>query len=272
MADACARLGVDHAILDWATPEGRQAPARRARHAALAEAIRARGGAMLLMGHTADDQAETFLMRARRGSTWYGLAAMQAQALSPVWPEGHGVRIGRPLLSARRADLRALLRARGVHWVDDPSNQNPAFERVRVRRLLDASPRLAARVRHCLEGVTQVRAIEDGLTGKWLRTRVRMDADGRIEADIAGLEPECVARRAGLLIQVAAGRDARPRWDKLQLIAHRLCADRAFAGATLGGSRIKRRGKTVVFTAEYESDPLAGKRLDALRNLLSGKP
>ena len=114
--------------LDWTSTEPRsQESARRKRYAALAAFARDQC-APILTAHTADDQAETVLMRARAGSGWRGLAGIAAEASAPVWPEGRGVSLLRPLLHARRAELRAYLTGRGVDWIEDPANINVRFE------------------------------------------------------------------------------------------------------------------------------------------------
>jgi tRNA(Ile)-lysidine synthase len=110
---------------------GLQAEARRARYALLGDWCRAHGVLHLAIGHTADDQAETVAMRHAHGSGPVGLAGMAA-----VRPED-GVRLLRPLLSVSRGKIRDWLRARGQDWIEDPSNEQPRFERVRVRRDLD---------------------------------------------------------------------------------------------------------------------------------------
>ena len=140
VADVAARLGVPHRTLRWESPEPGQAKARQARHDLLAAAAREAGSVILLTAHTEDDQAETFLIRARAGSRWYGLAGMQPLSLSPAGGTGVPVLIARPLLWASRARLRDILRAEGQDWVEDPSNKDPAYERVRMRQLLAADP------------------------------------------------------------------------------------------------------------------------------------
>ena len=65
------------------------------------------------------------------GST---LGRLRDSAPSPVWPEGREVFLFRPLLDVRRAELRALLRGRGLDWIDDPANADPRSLRARVRR------------------------------------------------------------------------------------------------------------------------------------------
>lgn len=99
---------------------GTEAAARAARYATLRPE---RGGAVLL-GHTADDQAETVLLGLGRGSGPRSIAGM-APWRSP-W--------GRPLLDLRRADTEAACREAGIEFWDDPHNVDDAFTRVRLRR------------------------------------------------------------------------------------------------------------------------------------------
>lgn len=110
--------------------DGLQSRARSARYEAMSAEMAGIGISHLLTAHTADDQAETFLMRLQRGSGVDGLSAILPQRVL------FGVTIVRPLLGVRGADLRSWLRDEGVSWVEDPSNRNDRFERVRVREWL----------------------------------------------------------------------------------------------------------------------------------------
>src|SRR5690606_18022805 len=87
----------------------------------------------------ADDQAETVRMRELRRSGPTGLRGMAAVAPPPVegprWPL-----VLRPLLGFSRRDLVATLKALDQAWIEDPSNQNPAFTRVALRRRLMEDP------------------------------------------------------------------------------------------------------------------------------------
>ncbi|MFV0243757.1 MAG: tRNA lysidine(34) synthetase TilS [Qingshengfaniella sp.] len=133
-----ATLGLAHDRLIWNGWDGRgnlQAAARRARYRLLSDWAAAQGIAHVCLGHTRDDQAETVLLRLARGSGVDGLGGMAADRREgPVtWL--------RPLLECRRGALRDLLATRGIGWADDPSNDDPTYDRVRARRLL-ADPSL----------------------------------------------------------------------------------------------------------------------------------
>jgi tRNA(Ile)-lysidine synthase len=109
-----------------------EARARDARYAALERARDAVGAEVVLVGHTADDQAETVLLNVLRGAAGSGLAGMAPR---------HG-RIVRPLLEVRRAATRALCAELGLAVLDDPMNDDRAFRRVAIRH--DVLPLLSA--------------------------------------------------------------------------------------------------------------------------------
>ena len=105
-----------------------ESSARRARYEALrslAGKIRARA---IATGHTADDQAETVLMRILRGTGTAGLAG-----IPPVRASG-GVRIIRPLIGCTRSQVKEHLRSQGIRPLLDRSNLSPRFLRNRIRR------------------------------------------------------------------------------------------------------------------------------------------
>jgi tRNA(Ile)-lysidine synthase len=119
-----------------------QARAREARLHALGEAATRAGAQRIATGHTADDRAETFLLRLLRGAGPRGLAVLPSSAPGPA-----GTTLIRPLLDARRIDVLAHLGRHALAFADDPSNQDPRFTRVRVRKELlplleDLSPRI----------------------------------------------------------------------------------------------------------------------------------
>lgn len=152
VAALCKQLDIAHHILCWSGDKpssGLAAAARSARYDLLVQAARQLDASVILTGHTADDQVETYLMRRERESATAGiagegrgLAAMACRTLLQ-----NSVMLCRPLLSIWRDELRAFLRAENIGWIDDPSNENQAYERPRIRqqiKLLDKVPLLAA--------------------------------------------------------------------------------------------------------------------------------
>jgi tRNA(Ile)-lysidine synthase len=139
VARLCERLGVPHSIqvVGWmATPTtGIQERARHERYRLLGFWAEERRIRAVATGHHADDQAETLLMRLSRGSGVRGLAGMRAKAIAPVTH----VRVVRPLLGWRRAELEQVCAVAGVTPVADPSNQDTKYERVRVRQAMSES-------------------------------------------------------------------------------------------------------------------------------------
>jgi tRNA(Ile)-lysidine synthase len=128
------QLGVTHEILtvEWPKkPESAiQQRAREERYRLLGGWAKARSLDAVLTAHHLDDQAETLMMRLARGAGVRGLAGMRAAATVP----GSDIRLLRPLLGWRRSELADVCGAGGLSAVDDPSNQDDRFERVRVRR------------------------------------------------------------------------------------------------------------------------------------------
>ncbi|MFI5955498.1 tRNA lysidine(34) synthetase TilS [Cryptosporangium sp. NPDC051539] len=110
------------------TEGGPEAAAREARYAALSSAAERNGAAAVLLGHTADDQAETVLLGLARGSGSRSLAGMAPQ---------RGIYL-RPLLAVSRGTTRAACAGESLPSWDDPHNADPAFARSRIRAVLPA--------------------------------------------------------------------------------------------------------------------------------------
>ena len=135
VAGVCKRIGVAHTILslEWQSPPDRnlQARARDARYDKLGSWALERGLTAVATAHHLEDQAETLLMRLARGAGIGGLGSVRARR-----PLVEGVRLVRPLLGWRKAELAALVASAGIEPVDDPSNRDPRHDRVRMREWL----------------------------------------------------------------------------------------------------------------------------------------
>lgn len=242
--------GVEAEILTLAWPDGprrSQEAARDARYAVLSERARQLGANVIAVAHNADDQAETLTMRAAAGSGWRGLAGMAAFAPAPVWPEGRGVWIARPLLDVRRETLREYLRGRGAEWIEDPANANTAFERVRVRAELAAREAAGENVlTPLLQQAKAHRArAEEVDTKAWRLIQAAAQFDGEVVAiDLAVWRAEDDVRQRALsaLIAAVAGAAREPPLGSVAQLEAQVSED-GFRGATLGGTMLSlRRG------------------------------
>ncbi|MEM6576936.1 MAG: tRNA lysidine(34) synthetase TilS [Pseudomonadota bacterium] len=130
VAEICANLGVPHETLLWKDkPQSGNVSdlARRARYQLLADWASRHNVGCVAVAHTMNDQAETFLMRLGREAGVDGLAAMAGH-----WRQGSIV-FCRPALKVSREELRGVLIARDIPWIDDPTNTDPAYDRARAR-------------------------------------------------------------------------------------------------------------------------------------------
>ncbi len=220
-AQRLAELDIPSRVIRLGLPPGAglQARARAARHAALAGAAHEAGIVHLLLGHHAGDQGELRVMRARRGVR--GLAGMAG--VSPR----DAVLILRPLLGTPPAMLRDFLARRGIAWVEDPSNADPRFERVRVR-LAGALPppgdALAA---------SAARATAERISAADLARDVTLRPEGWAIVRADALPPDALAA----LLRVIAGEVYPPARAAIARLAGR------FQPATLGGVRIMPAGR-----------------------------
>ena len=247
VAAYCAGHGVPHATLVPDAPiEGAsvQARARHARYALLADHARAIGAAGIATAHHADDQAETFLMRAARGAGLAGLAGVRANTRIA------GIPVVRPLLEWRRAELRAIVRRAETPFVDDPANHDPRHDRTRFRALIESNewldvPRLARSAMALADADADLRATTD-----WLWATHAHGTDD-LRLDVEGVPRELrrrLARRAIGTVRAAAAIEA-PDWSDAANIEPLLDALERGGQATQAGLLASARGETWRFRA-----------------------
>jgi len=237
-----AALDLDGHCLRWGAGKPRsgiQAAARDARYRLMRQWCDSHGFGPIVTAHTLDDQAETVIMRLARGSGIEGLGAMPAESREP-W------HMLRPFLTVPRARLLATIEARGLPFIDDPSNRNRAFERVRTRSLLATLAEAglsgshialaAARLRRANQALDhQLRAAEQALLAVAPEGSGSLDRDG-----LMALPAEIRIRLLGLAVARFGGGREAPRLASLEAL-ERWVADGEGIARTLGGCRLVRR-------------------------------
>ena len=185
------KLGVSFEVtrVDVSPGGNLQARARDARHRALQDAASRHGARVIATGHTADDRAETVLLRLLRGSGPRGLSVLSPRAPSPVMPSeaarAAAVDLVRPLIRARRADVLAHLARHGLGYAADPSNADPRFTRVRVRRevlplLQEISPKIVEHLCALADMIGELGLEDDPLRGLGRAQRSMIERANRL--------------------------------------------------------------------------------------------
>ena len=236
VAAHCARIGVAHQTLRAGPmpPGNLQAAARAARFELIAGWARVARVAGVALGHTMDDQAETLLMRLARGSGVEGLSGMA--------PRRDWQRVAwlRPMLSIRRASLRHWLQARDIGWIDDPTNDDPSFDRVKARHALAALEPLGITVEglsRTVHMLARQRRVLSRAAAETEAAAVRWGAFGEARLALAPLretERDTALRVFAETLVCTAGRAQRPRFRSLEPALSALIEGRGGA-LTLGG-------------------------------------
>lgn len=241
--DRAETMGASVRILTYEWPHGIpttgiQEKARNARYQSLGDACREQGIDTLMLGHNEDDQAETVLMRQDAGSGWRGLAGIKSRSMAPIWPALQGVRIFRPMLGCRRDALRSYNKNNGLKWIDDPSNENRSFTRIRAREHLTNHESERQNLLTMSKAATEVLVAERKEISSFIGPTVKFYDWGGVtllpEFNFAGQGQ--VAEALKYLLPAISGEALPPSAEKRMNLARRLYAP-DFTGATLGGVR-----------------------------------
>jgi len=249
-----ARLGLSHKTLRWTDrPEtgNLQDNARRARRALIAAHAAAVGSEGVLLGHTEDDVAETFLMRLARGSGVDGLSAMAAmqQDRDLFWL--------RPLLGQSRSAIREFLTGRDIPWFEDPSNADLRFQRTRIRTELPGLAEIglsATRLAWTAKGLSRTRKFLEQSTLEAARSFAAVTALGDVRLDrteFLAAPDEIRWRLLSHALGWVSSQAYRPRSAQVEAVLTALESP-AMKPATLAGCLVLvEKNQTVTVTREY---------------------
>jgi tRNA(Ile)-lysidine synthase len=257
---AARSLPITHEILTWTGDKpahGVMAAARVARYRLLLDWCRQAGVLHLALGHHADDQAETVLMRRAHGSGRQGLAGMTAIR------QIAGIRVLRPLLGCRKAELVAMVRRAGLSWIEDPSNAATRYERVRWRQQLGPDADILGLLQEAA-AAGQQRDHQERQVAVFLARYARIDPAGYLTLDRGQLlattdEVGRALLRQGLML--IGNRDYAPGPGRIARLLSML-RQQSVLRLTLGGCLVtSHRGVVSLFreaAACEGSRPLAG--------------
>ncbi|MEM7732079.1 MAG: tRNA lysidine(34) synthetase TilS [Pseudomonadota bacterium] len=246
MAQLCEDWNVPHATLDWARESSSgnlHDQARRARYTLMAEWALSQGIGVIALGHTQDDQAETFLMRLARGAGVDGLSAMRDR-----WDQ-KGVTFVRPLLACGREALRDYLREKGISWVEDAANRDPIYERSRVRAALPEIGISTQTLSEVAGHLAQARDALHGVTLEVARKIARVEM-GDVVIDHAGfsnLSPDLARRLLLTAMRWINGAEYPPRGGALTALYEDVLAK---TNATLQGCDVSHSKGAIRLTRE----------------------
>lgn len=272
----CEKMRIPHKTLLWQDHPERgnlQDNARQARQQLIAGWARCHGLAGVATGHTKEDQAETFLLRLKRGSGVDGLAGILPQRRKD------GVLWLRPVLEMHRESLRDLLRDRQIAWAEDPSNRDIRFDRVKMRNALEMLGEIGLGVEVLADTASRLqstRAALEQVSETALRRIATPREIGSVRLDVKALfnEPEEIRLRlfAHCLRWVSAA-PYRPRLNALKraLVACHSGQAHSLSGCLLtpdraGGAEITREvaamqncdGAAGIFDSRFVCDKAAG--------------
>jgi tRNA(Ile)-lysidine synthase len=234
IAILCGELGISHRIERWTGEKpttGLSATAREARYRLLAHAADTYDADAIVTGHTLDDQIETVAMRAGRSAD----AVLGLSGMAPATLYAGRLWILRPFLHTRRAAIRSSLEASGRAWIDDPSNDDLHYERVRTRR---AAPTVDAAT---IDAAARQRTSLSAQAADWLRRHATAGPGMLVTVSLPASTEKAVSDHAlGALVAVLGGKPHRPSADSLARLSHNLDEGSDFR-LTLSGTLILRR-------------------------------
>jgi tRNA(Ile)-lysidine synthase len=261
---AAKRLGLSHVRLAWQHDRrqhsGVQERARQARYDLMAGYCHANDIPALVTAHHLDDQAETFLMRLKRGSGLDGLAAIPEES---SWS---GILVVRPLLNIAKARLAATLIEAGLGWAEDPSNRDSRFERSRIRADHDAVAKLGLTpeaLARSARRLRRARAALDRSAETFLAEHGGLSEAGYglISRNALIAAPEEIALRALSRVLIAVGGRAKPlRLSALEALLASLI-DTPKSTHTLAGCRLQPLGERIGIFRETRGGGLPTLRL-----------
>jgi len=257
--------GIEHHILNWEHKEtitaNIQHKARIARRELLTKWCVEHDVLNLLVAHTKNDIVETFFMNIFRGSGIYGLSSIPKETLV------RGIRIIRPVSIFTKDELKYYLRKNRIDWIEDPSNQNERFLRVKVRKLFESKEMKAImpdadlflqRIVTNVQNISRARNCIESITAEETAKIVTSCHKGLLidQQKFCAIHPEIALNLlASSLIAVSEEHEYKPRLNSLELL-YNFIRSNSSGAKTLWKCKIKIEKDAVKIQKENGKDKL----------------
>ena len=242
-----AQHNIKHVIIPWEGEKPKanlQEKARLARYELLAHYCLTHNISILATGHQSNDQAENFIIRAEHGSGVYGLAGI------PEVSSFNQIKLIRPLLEFSREELQDFLKDRNIEWIEDPSNQNEKFARVRARKLLAKHPQWIPKLVDLTKKMAKARECIEYMVDKSSAELVQYFPDHALieENGFKQLPQEIRFRLLAQVLQNIGGNEKQARGERIENLLEKIA--QGFKASTLAGCLIKSRKNQLIITKE----------------------
>ena len=254
----CEEKKVEHVSLVPATNLSKtkgnlQDNARLARYQLLKNWAISKNLQCIFIGHTLDDQEENLLIRFFRGSGVDGLVSMEELVLRNeiLWI--------RPLLKSRKEDLRNYLRNNNYSWINDPSNYDDKYQRVKVRKLLQqlkSSNLIASNFVKTADHMLRASKLSKEIAISSSKRLLSFNEVGQITFEckkFAELFEDTQYRILAGIISWFSGSFYKPRFSQLENMQRKIIKNKNLKGATLGGTVFKKKNGIVTIRRELAS-------------------
>ena len=190
-----------------------------------------------MTGHQQNDQAENFIIRADHGSGVYGLAGI------PAIGKIDGMKVVRPLLNFTKQELQDFLKEKEIQWIEDPSNQNDVFARVRVRKFLNKYPDWVAKLADVSKNLSKTKDAIEYMVNKSISEIVEKSEQGVfIDLDGFNILPQEIRFRMLSKILQNVSQEAKPaRAERIENLINKIEKGLLFKASTLSKCVIRRK-------------------------------
>ena len=263
--EVLTKHGMEHEILTYTGElpvSNVEAEARKYRYDMLFDYANKNGVDCLFIAHNQDEQRETFFLNLARGSGLYGLCGM------PSIVDRDGVYVVRPMLGFTKDEIKEYLESLEQKWVEDPSNQDTKYARVRIRNLKTFIDEL---------GLTSDRLAKTISSLERARDAIEFFVDECVKKNLSMMGHDFILDRYGLLlypdevclrvlakvIKSISGKDYPPRFDSLERVFDSIKNGTLGGGQTLAGLKVyaDRKGD-IIFTEEVRRKTKPKKKKD----------